>query len=563
MSEPIEPASSGQPSHGPKEAANVEQIVQEFLAAQRRPGFAQGRFIRLLAASNPFYPISAAVLLYGFYRVSSDPRFLPGEISQLMFNFTSLQIYELVLVATAIFLASRRIWYDSTLLVGLENMLVVVAFILVSQAALIDRRIIWAMCLAGGLLALCRFSALKRWMHELNLPARLLTAGMVLLLLNVALPIIFRSLHEHKVGTKPTWGPAYETNQAAWLLLLPALCAALNWMPARRQAGELWPQRWWLPATFCALWIAGTAVHLYCLGYVYDFDFRLELAAPAAWVLLWIIARRAREFVPALKLELDRALLAGPLAATLLAINQNDTALFFSLTLLNAACYSTVWLRQKQHRLALHLSLISIAALVAGVPGSWVPAKLSGVSRPELIAIAAVGYAMLCFALASNPKVGVLGGVVVGFATGIMLQREAAVHWGLQAAMGFVLLHSLRWEDSRHQGATAARALVAALWVVHSWIWTWGYSGGREVIASAVAVITIWILSRFWSGQWGKLSVPAAAMVSMLSIPGNSTVPKLAHLPAGPIIIAASFVLFALGTGIALRKNRVGKPENR
>src|SRR5207302_593108 len=175
-----------------------------------------------------------------------------------------------------------------------------------------------------------RFGALKRFILELNLPWRLLGAGVLLLLVNVALPVVFRTLHEHKIGTKPTWGAAYETNKIAWLLLLPALCALVNWMPGRRQGGELWPQRWWLPVAFFALWIAGTVVHLYCLGYVYDFDFRLELAAPAVWVLLWMAQRRVRDFMATVKPALERALLLAPLPATLLAVDPSDTTLFFS-----------------------------------------------------------------------------------------------------------------------------------------------------------------------------------------------------------------------------------------
>src|SRR5690349_15436130 len=79
-------------------------------------------WLRRLLACTPFYLVSAALLLYGFYLVSIDPRFLNQETKHLVFNFTSLQIYELVLVLTAIFLAARRIWYDSTLLVILENL---------------------------------------------------------------------------------------------------------------------------------------------------------------------------------------------------------------------------------------------------------------------------------------------------------------------------------------------------------------------------------------------------------------------------------------------------------
>src|SRR3954469_25671206 len=70
---------------------------------------------------NPFYLVSAALLLFGMYRLSVDRSLFTEEISQLAFNLSSLQFYELLLVGTAIFLAGRKIWYDSTLLVGLEN----------------------------------------------------------------------------------------------------------------------------------------------------------------------------------------------------------------------------------------------------------------------------------------------------------------------------------------------------------------------------------------------------------------------------------------------------------
>src|SRR6266853_1775679 len=154
MNEPLEPDAP----QSPKSISPADCVV----AKKRLPPRPLSYWLKLLLACNPFYLVSAALLLYGFYRVSIDPTFLKAEISQLVFNFTSLQFYETLLVITAIFLARRRIWYDSTLLVGLENMLVLVAFILVSQAALIDSRIIWVMCLVGGILALLRFSALKR-----------------------------------------------------------------------------------------------------------------------------------------------------------------------------------------------------------------------------------------------------------------------------------------------------------------------------------------------------------------------------------------------------------------
>src|ERR1051325_9760066 len=106
-------------------------------------------WLRKLFACNPFYLASAALLLFGCYRISLDATFLARESAQLIFNFSSLQLYEVLIVLTAIFLARRSIWYDSTLLVGLENLLIFVPLILISQAALIDSTMVRLMC-AGG-----------------------------------------------------------------------------------------------------------------------------------------------------------------------------------------------------------------------------------------------------------------------------------------------------------------------------------------------------------------------------------------------------------------------------
>src|SRR5262245_60931783 len=59
-------------------------------SATRRP-FASGiRWGKRLWASNPFYPISAALILYGCYRLSVDTVLLKGETPQMIFSFSSL-----------------------------------------------------------------------------------------------------------------------------------------------------------------------------------------------------------------------------------------------------------------------------------------------------------------------------------------------------------------------------------------------------------------------------------------------------------------------------------------
>src|SRR5262245_22974788 len=106
------------PDMDPQPVAS-SQTIEQALPARRNHRRVRD-WLKHLLACNPFYLVSAGLLLFGLYRVSIDPHFLHGEIPQLVFNFTSLQLYELLLVGTAIVLARRCIWYDSKLLVVLE-----------------------------------------------------------------------------------------------------------------------------------------------------------------------------------------------------------------------------------------------------------------------------------------------------------------------------------------------------------------------------------------------------------------------------------------------------------
>lgn len=186
------------------------------------------------------------------YRISADRDLFAEEISQLAFNLGSLEFYEILLVATAIFLASRRIWYDSTLLVGLENLFVFVPFILVSQVALISRRAVWVVCAVTAILAILRIGSLKRYFKELNLPTRALLLGFVVLMINIGLLVTYRIVGETKMGWKPDSGRDYVINQFTWLVLFPAGLALANFLPHAGEHGSLAPQRRWLPAGLLA-----------------------------------------------------------------------------------------------------------------------------------------------------------------------------------------------------------------------------------------------------------------------------------------------------------------------
>src|SRR5262249_9012092 len=151
-----------------------------------------------------------------------------------------------------IVLARRSIWYDSTLLVLLESGLVLIPLILVTQAVLIGPMVALAVGVLTGSLAVVRSAALKRFIGELNLPARLLAWGSLLLAFTLRIPFLFRALIES--GTDQWIRP----NRFCWLVALPLVQSLANLLPRPQHWGGLEPQRSWLPQLVFALWMSAS-----------------------------------------------------------------------------------------------------------------------------------------------------------------------------------------------------------------------------------------------------------------------------------------------------------------
>ena len=549
-------------STNPEQNLPIESAVERSSSApNQQPLYWLRRFL----ACNPFYLVSVATLLYGCYRVSLEPKLFNNEVAHLYFNFSSLQVYELLLVATAILLARRKIWYDSTMLVGLENLLLFVPFILISQAGLIDGEMLRWMCIAGGLLALGRLNGLKRFAVRLNFPVRSVVLGVSFIAVNVALPIIYRILHESKFGTKLESGAAYYTNESVWLMLLPILCVSALLIPRAGtvrygvppSGGQRWTERPWLPIGLFGLWLAGTVTHLYCLGYVYDFDLRGALIAPGALALSWVLYARAADFVPVLTKAWRRSLLLLPMLAPLAAWSPSGSKLFMLLMLVNSGLYFRLFFNNRGNRLALHLGVVSVAAMVAGFPESWTVGAGLGWNRGVWVSGAGAAWFLLWAVRARNPQFGLLGAVIAAVMTLLLLgQRLSALHWAAQVGFAFLLLHSLRWIDSEHSGAALVRLLAAAGWVAHAVVWV--ETGGAFWMPCATGVVVLGIY--FVVRAFGTASPPRAvlfgALAVILSGPADAAIGKVQTVPIGILAVTGSFLLFGLGTAVALTRHR-------
>ena len=524
------------------------------LSASDRP---VSYWVKKFLICNPFYLASAALLLFGLYRVSIDPGFLPEEVLQLTFNFTSLQFYELLLVGTAMLLARRLIWHDAKLLVAMENLLVLVPFMLVSQAALIERQTGWICCGAAALFAIARSSLAQRGVAALRFPPRLALIGVCMLAVNSAWPVVYRILHEDKFGKKLESGAAFGMHEVGWLVLLPALLALANLLPRPREDGKSPVQGRRFPVGLFALWTLGTAVHLYALGYVYDFDLHRAWLAPALWVLAWTLHLRLPDYVESLAPLARKFTLVLPLLFTLVAADVTGSNVFFTLNLVNLLAFAWFLWNERGHRLALHLAMLSFASVIAAVPAPVFHFIAGWFDRTDLIGLATLAYVIVATLLTRNPKAAIAGGLAAAIAGGVLRGHHGEVwHWAAQAGVIFFLLHSLRWRDYEHQGASLARGFIAACWLIHSVAWVCDGAAFWHPLAMAGVVLILCGLRGLIFQRWTPLVVPGAAGAVALCGPANFLLLKLQTTPVGLTAIIGSFLLFAVGTALALTRHR-------
>jgi len=508
---------------------------------------------RRLLACNPFYLISAACLLYGMYQLTIDPTFRGEEHRQLATIFGSLQFYEVLLVSTAIFLAWRKIWYDSTLLVVLETMLVLVPFILVTLAVFMGNPVAWIVCGTGAGLAVVKFWSLKRFIRELNLTERLLAIGLVVLLVNLAAPFRFRIVHMDSLAHVTAY------SRIGWLVVLPLLLGLANGLRRPTGWGEVAAQRSWLPLLITAIWLTASAVHLYCLGYIYDLVWQPSFLAPLLWVASWTMFNRLGDFANRPTDQLRTFLSILPVFTPLLGAWDGNSQIVLWLAGLNAAIYATVYFNRRDNRTVFHLLTISLTTALAAMPESIRQALLPSFSRGACVMGVILGYIIFRSLLSRSPKLALAGALATTCAVnGLLRDIWHTPQLGIQAGLAFLLIHSFRWVDQEHSGAAGLRIFAAIAWVAHTFaaVDETAASSGWTVTLLAALVLGCFFVAWLIRSAWPPKVIPAAAFLVMLVMPAKSIPLSKFTVPSGLFSILLAFILFGLGTFIALMRSR-------
>lgn len=516
------------------------------------------QWLHRLLSANPFYLFSALLLIYGVYRLSIDPHFLTEELSQLRFNFGALEVYELLLISTGVWLARRNLWYDATLLALLENLFIALPFILLSQAIFLGRPALYTAAGIAVALAIVRWTLLKRGFRELNLPNGLLAAGSVLLLLHLSLPLLMRSIHHEGDAVS---GDIFRQTaiEHFWFLLMPGMVVLARLVPTPQHWGGHWPQRHWLPLGILTIWLASAGVHLVALGYVYDVSWNFTYLLPVLWAAGWMGRARLRDLTPEPTATARERFLYVPFALLLTGAFFNATDMVFTLSMLNTALLVYVWRREGKTNVVKYLAYASIFCALAALPLAWVQMLRPDIQRRDLLTAISILFLLWKTIPSKRPELGVVAMFAVGvvaFELSRDINQQAWITFQAISVSG--LLHSLRWNDSQDLGVRALRGILAISWTIHTIAWV-NQSGGLafwQAHLGMVALASGYLLHRVLTGHWGAASLPLACGLVVLSSPAIKLIAFMKTAPVGLLAMFGSLGLFALGTIAAITRSK-------
>jgi hypothetical protein len=499
-------------------------------------------WLKRFLAGNPLYLASAGLFLYGINTVTTDSRFVGAEDSLLRFNFCALALYELILVITAIALARRSIWYDAILLAALANVFVIVPFSLISRAVYLSPGLAWTMSLCATVFAALKIWAFQRFIPEFNLPRRMLIFGALLLLVNAATPLRFKTMAER---------PAQISH---WLTIicfgvLPLLAGLANFLPKPVETSSSPVGKRWVPLAIYLGWVVVTALHVLGIGYSAGRDWSFSLLIPTAWALGWTIYLRLNDFTSKPSLKLQQMLLLLPLTIPL--FGSTTPWLLPLLSGLNLCAFASRLLKDRS-RVAIAQFLAAAVILLCGLPLSWVQHIMPGLRYGEWVLCSLfICFFWLVF-VSRDPRVGFLAAVSLVVMCGFGFRQFS--EYAPQTILVFLLLHSLRWDDPAHRGARFLRNAAGLLLLLT--IWQSLNDGYRLHYASVLVLLICYAAHALHTLSSRPRAVAIYALFAVFMEPVIELAGQHKQTSAGFIAIGVSFILFGLGSLAAFTKSR-------
>lgn len=518
----------------------------------------RARHLRWIVAGNPFYPLSAVLVLLGVFLLSGDDRLFASETGQLHFNFGALEAYGFLVAATAVFLFRRVIHYDTLMLVVLAGLPILVPFILISQGAHLGRGTMTVLCVMAGLLGVGQFALIRRGVCGLPFSSGLPWWLGAVLIVNLALPIALKGVHARFDAIE--WAVQQDRHwHLGWTLLLPALVLGIFALPRQRDVRFGDCRAGWLTVVFAGLLVAGTWAHLASLGYVYSFPWRNDFAHPAGWLFAWLLWWRRNEWSAGFDARISSAAIALPGMACVMAALQSGSDTLLWLNAFNLALSCGLVIAGVDRRSAVALGLASVAGVLLSLPLDAIQRVVAVSGRLDALLVV---FSLLAFGASwrfHNPAGTVVAALAIiaplrhlwldGPGDTLLIGQFALVVWWL---------HSLTWPRSVPFFARVLQFVVFGGWVLHTLFW-WAQNEGAGRLPMAVFALTMVLAAGWlaWRQRRWTFGVLATAAGCVAALPGmNDAASVTREVPAGAWLLLAGVFCFAAGTAAALVRKR-------
>jgi len=535
-----------------------------------------------IVRGNPVYLLSALLMIAGIDGVLRPEDQTVGNVHSILATFITLEVYEVLLIAIAVFLVCfRKVMDDGATVVLIESLFAVGCFMVLDEITFNWQRIGLGTQLGvvATLLAAARFTVLKGTMPRL-LPTPVLAFLVLAFVWNGVVPgaiaEFVKNINERR---DPAW-------VAGWwsLAALGAFLAVL----ASMERGRLWPkQTVFLRAplakwVICALVLLASGLHHFAIGWAMDVrlytcdvvPFAVALCAIAACLLA---ATRERAGV------LEHVVGAAPIL----------------LCVIVALSGSFVVLPESGEPTRSLLERIAASPRALNSPTAWLVAiaGLSGLHafRRRSVSLAHLAAAAVLFCVLlwgyhpeSNPEFGfrafrvtlallLLASAVVyrspSRAAGALalidyeiwkLLPERAVHgiW-LHPAAAMMAMIGLSfftlWAVFQHR-LPARLAHFSALLVFGSVLWINADAASQPVwlVSVLTAMFGLLFALAAWSFRWNSYYVLAFLSLSLTPTKPIRESGDAIDSPNGWLLIVASFIALALGVLVSNWKARRG-----
>jgi hypothetical protein len=209
----------------------------------------------------------------------------------------------------------------------------------------------------------------------------------------------------------------------------------------------------------------------------------------------------------------------------------------------------------KSRREAQPLLLLSISMAIALLPLDWMAGLLPSLTRMKCVELG-LGASILVVSLQSPRPMLTLCGSLTAALYPRVLWPALSGHLSLEVGLVFLLLQSLRWEDSRWE---KLRIVTAATWIVHAFGWT--YVGetlsGWTVSSAAVIVLLAYPFILYLTDAPKSRLIPVTALIVLSARPLTAFAHWIQSASPGLVALLLSFALLGAGTWFAFYRKRL------